>query len=327
MLGLGCGVATVLCWAVGLVAAKHGIDAGLGPTEIAFHRNIWVGLCILPVLTVRGTLHNLDGVGWQRGTALMLFGGTPFAILSYVGFLLVPLGHGGVIQPSCAALGGIALSALVLREPLPAARIVGALGIVTGLVLLGWEAVTTIGGHGILGDLTFAGAGLSFATFGLLLRMWRISPIRAVMLVSVVSIAYIPVHWAVFGFERMIAAGLYENLFQIVVQGVFNGIGSIYLFTRTVVLLGASRAALFPALVPAVTLLIGFLALGEVPSVVQLAGLIVVAIGFRFAVRASGTRRRHAGDTRARPRRIPHHGRLALEDINARGDRSDLVPD
>ena len=286
MLGLGCGVATVLCWAVGLVAAKHGIDAGLGPAEIAFHRNIWVGLCILPLLAVRGRLGDLDGVGWRRGAALMLFGGTPFAMLSYVGFMLVPLGHGGVIQPSCAALGGIALSALVLREPTPATRILGALAIVTGLVLLGWEALATIGGQGILGDFTFAGAGISFAIFGLMLRLWRISPMRAVMLVSVVSIAYVPVHWAVFGFDRMIAAGLHENLFQIVVQGVFNGVGSIYLFTRTVVLLGASRAALFPALVPAVTLLIGFLALGEVPSVVQLAGLVVVAIGFRFAVKA-----------------------------------------
>jgi drug/metabolite transporter (DMT)-like permease len=39
---------------------------------------------------------------------------------------------------------------------------------------------------------------------------------------------------------------------------------------------------LFTALVPAITLLIGYLALGEVPSVSQLIGLVIVVIGFRL---------------------------------------------
>jgi drug/metabolite transporter (DMT)-like permease len=278
-------MATTLFWAVGLVAAKHGVENGLGPADVAFHRNIWVGLALLPALALRGELADLGGIGWLRGTALTLFGGAPFAILSATGFVLVPLGHGGVIQPSCAALGGIVLSALVLREAMPRSRFIGAAAMVAGVLLLGWEALTTIGSHGILGDLTFASAGLSFAVFGLMLRLWRISPMRAVVIVSVLSLGYVPVHWAVFGFGQMIAAGWAENLLQIAVQGVFAGTLSIYLFTRTVILLGASRAAVFPALVPPVTLLIGIPLIGEVPSLVQLAGLVVIGIGFRLAMK------------------------------------------
>ncbi|MPZ55710.1 MAG: EamA family transporter [Rhizobiales bacterium] len=285
LLGLACGIATALFWALGLVAAKHGIASGLGPADIALHRNVWVGAALLPVLALRGGLRDLGGIGWPRGIGLMIFGGVPFAILSYSGFMLVPLGHGGVIQPSCAALGGIVLSALVLREPTPAWRVSGALAIVAGLMLLGWEALATIGSHGILGDLTFASAGLSFAVFGLMLRSWRIPPMRAVAIVSVLSLAYVPVHWAVFGFGRIIAAGWAENLLQIAAQGVFAGSLSIYLFTRTVILLGASRAALFPALVPALTLLLGFLTLGDVPTLIQLAGLVIVGVGFRLAMK------------------------------------------
>jgi drug/metabolite transporter (DMT)-like permease len=286
VLGLGCGIATVLFWAFGLVAAKHGVAHGLEPAEIAFHRTIWAGLVLLPVLALRDGLRDLGGVGWDRGIALTIFGGVPFAMLSSVGFMLVPLGHGGVIQPSTAALSGIVLSALVLREALPATRVAGALAIVAGLVLMGWEALATIGSYGLVGDLTFMGAGLCFAVFALMLRLWRISPVRSVVIVSVVSLAYVPVHWVLFGFDRMIAAGWFENLLQIVVQGLCAGTLSTYLFTRTVVLLGASRAALFPALVPATTLLIGFLALGEVPSMTQLAGLVVVGMGFRLAMKA-----------------------------------------
>jgi drug/metabolite transporter (DMT)-like permease len=286
VLGLVCGIATVLFWAFGLVAAKHGIAHGLGPAEIAFHRTIWAGLVLLPVLATRDGLRDLGGVGWGRGVALTIFGGVPFAMLSSVGFMLVPLGHGGVIQPSTAALSGIVLSALVLREALPTTRVAGALAIVAGLLLMGWEALSTIGTHGIVGDLTFMGAGLCFGVFAMMLRLWRISPVRAVVIISVLSLAYVPVHWALFGFERMLAAGWFENLLQIVVQGLCAGTLSTYLFTRTVVLLGASRAALFPALVPATTLLIGFLALGDMPSVIQLAGLVVVGVGFRLAMRS-----------------------------------------
>jgi drug/metabolite transporter (DMT)-like permease len=39
---------------------------------------------------------------------------------------------------------------------------------------------------------------------------------------------------------------------------------------------------LFPSLVPPFTLLIGFLALGEMPSAAQLIGLTIVIIGFRL---------------------------------------------
>jgi drug/metabolite transporter (DMT)-like permease len=49
-----------------------------------------------------------------------------------------------------------------------------------------------------------------------------------------------------------------------------------------VILLGAGRAALYPALVPPFSLLIGLLALGQVPSPPQLVGLVIVIIGFRL---------------------------------------------
>jgi drug/metabolite transporter (DMT)-like permease len=284
--GLVCGLATALFWAVGFVASRHGIAHGLGPADIAFHRTVWVGAALAPVLALRGGLRDLDGVGWGRGVALAIAGGIPFAMLSYVGFTMVPLGHGGVIQPSCAALGGIVLSALVLHEPTPPSRIAGALAIVAGLMLLGVEALATIGAHGILGDVTFMAAGLTFAVFGLLLRLWRIAPLRAVVIVGVVSLAYVPVQWAVFGFTHMLAAGWFENLLQIVAQGILAGPAAIYLYTRAVILLGAGRAAVFPALVPAITLLIGFLVLGEAPSWAQIAGLVVVGFGFRWAMKA-----------------------------------------
>jgi drug/metabolite transporter (DMT)-like permease len=279
LLGVLCGVGAALFWAAGFVAARHGIAASLRPPDIILHRFVWAGLVFLPLLAREG-LADLGGVGWPKALLLTLAGGPTFAFFSYAGFLFVPLAHGGVIQPSCAALGGLVLATVLLKEKLPAQRAVGALIIVAGLVTIGGEAIASIGAHGLIGDLSFATAGLMFATFASLLRLWRIAPIRAVAVTSVVSLAYLPVYWLAVGFERMIALGLVENLLQLVAQGILAGAGATYLFTRAVVLLGAGRGAVFPSLVPGFTLLIGFLVLGDVPSVAQLAGLAIVTMGF-----------------------------------------------
>jgi drug/metabolite transporter (DMT)-like permease len=282
--GIACGAGAALFWAAGFVAARYGIAIGFSPADIAIHRFAWAGLVFLPLVARHG-LRDLAGVGWAKGVTLTVFGGPPLALLSYAGFLFVPLAHGGVIQPSCAALGGLALASLVLKEKLPIGRALGAAVIVAGLAVIGADALATIGTHGLVGDLAFVSAGLMFALFATLLRRWRIAPMRAVAVTSVVSLIGLPIHWLIFGFERMIGLGLAENLVQLVAQGIFAGAGATYLFTRSVVLLGAGRAAVFPSLVPGFTLLIGFLVLGEVPSLAQLAGFAIVLIGFRLTQR------------------------------------------
>ena len=278
-LGVACGAGAALWWALGFVAARHGVTVGVLPLVLALHRYVWPGLALLPYV-ITHDFRNLGGIGWHRGFVLAAFGGLPLALLSYIGYLFVPLGHGGVIQPACAALGGMLLARFVLKEPLPPRRIAGALAMVLGLCIIGTEALRTIGAHGVGGDLLFVAAGAFFATFGMLVRLWRVPAMRAAAITSVLSLVGLP--FLLLKFDNLIAAGFYENLLQAVIQGALTGAGGTYLFTRAVVLLGASRAVLFPSLVPPFVLLVGFLALGEVPSVWQLAGLVVVVIGFRL---------------------------------------------
>ena len=276
-LGVACGAGAALCWAAGFVAARHGILIGMSPLILALHRYVWAGLALIPI-ALMGGFGDLGRIGVWRAIGITLFGGLPLALWSYYGYIYVPLGHGAIIQPSCAALGGLVLAHLVLHERLPLRRIFGALAIIAGLVIIGIEALHTIGAQGFFGDMLFVAAGSSFAVFGMLLRLWRISAMPAVALTSIVSLAGLP--FLLLDFNNFLAAGLVQNLIQAVVQGVFAGAGAVYLFTRAAILLGAGRAAVFPALVPPFTLLIGFIALGEAPSVSQLIGLVVVVLGF-----------------------------------------------
>ncbi|HEY2136746.1 MAG TPA: DMT family transporter [Xanthobacteraceae bacterium] len=283
-IGVACGAGAALFWAAGFVAARHGIAIGYSPADLAVHRFAWAGFFLLPLL-MRDGIGDFGGVGWGRALLLTLAGGPPLAIISYSGFLLVPLGHGGVIQPSSAALFGLMYASVVLKEKVLRERLIGAAVIVLGLCVIGFEAVSTIGRHGLLGDFAFVAAGCCFATFAMLVKLWRIAATRATVVVSVMSLADIPIHWALFGFERMMSFGLWENVMQALAQGLLAGAGAIYLFAHAVILLGAGRAAVFTALVPGFTLLIGFLLLGEVPSVWQIAGLVIVLVGFRLTQR------------------------------------------
>jgi drug/metabolite transporter (DMT)-like permease len=277
--GVLCGAGASFCWALGFVAARHGVLAGISPFVLALHRYVWPGLALIPMLASEG-FGDLGGMGWKRGIAITAFGGLPLALWSYFGYVYVPLGHGAIIQPACASVGGMILAHLVLKEALPSRRVVGALVIVIGLAVIGAEALHTMGHQGLFGDLLFVAAGCSFAMFGMMLRLWHIAPMRAVAVTSTLSLAGLPL--LLLSYDNFIAAGFWENLLQAVVQGLFAGAGAIYLFTRAVILLGVGRAALYPSLVPPFTLLIGAITVGEIPSLTQLIGLALVLIGFRL---------------------------------------------
>jgi drug/metabolite transporter (DMT)-like permease len=282
--GVICGIVAAGFWAAGFVGVRHGLDVGFSPADLAVHRYLWPGLALSPVV-LRAGIGDLDGIGWGRGILLAILGGPVFAIIGYAGFLLVPLGHAGVIQPSCGAVGGLCLATLVLREKLIISRLIGALIIISGLLVIAGEGAATIGAQGVDGDLLLALAGFMSGAFATLLRLWRIPPMSAAAVISVLSLFAMPVYWLIGGVAHMSALGWRENLVQAVLQGVLAGPAALYLLVKSIALIGAGRAAIFFSLIPPFVLLIGWLALGETPSLFQLIGLTIVLFGFQLTQR------------------------------------------
>jgi drug/metabolite transporter (DMT)-like permease len=285
IIGIVCGTLAALAWAAGFVVAKHGIQVGFSPADLAFHRFFWSGLLVLPLI-VREGLRDLGGIGWGRASVMTILSGPPQSLLAYTGFILVPLGHGTTIQPACAALSGLVLASLILHEKATLQRIFGGAIIIAGLLMFGAESLTTIGKSGVGGDLLFATAGLFWATFGTLLRLWNVAGTRAVTAVGAVSVIVLaPIYLLIYGISGLTKQSLFENLLQAVVQGGIAGALPIYLFAHAVIALGGGRAATFPALVPVFGVVIGYLALGVVPSLAQFVGMLIVLVGFHFALR------------------------------------------
>lgn len=283
--GIIFGAVAAAGWAAGLAAARHGVQAGLTPADLVFYRFSLFGLLLLPFV-FRSGIGFPGKLRWGPALVIAMTGGLITALCSNSGFQYVPLGHGAVIQPSSASLAGLVLTAIFLGERLTLTRVVGAFGIIAGLIIFGGEAITTIGRHGVAGDLFFVAAGTSYAVFALLLAKWRIDSVRATAVATVLSfLLLLPAFVVLFGFSRMIAAGLQESLLQIVAQGILAGAPAMYFFARTVALLGPARAAVFPALVPGFALLIGYFALGEIPTLPQIIGFAIVMAGFALVQR------------------------------------------
>ena len=78
------------------------------------------------------------------------------------------------------------------------------------------------------------------------------------------------------------------------VQGVIAGAGTLYTYSKMVSLLGASRAAVFPALAPGLAALMAWPVLGHVPAPLESLGLLLVMAGLIVAVTtASPSARKH----------------------------------
>jgi drug/metabolite transporter (DMT)-like permease len=285
VVGILSGIGAALAWAAGFAVAKHGVSIGFTPADLAIHRYFWTGLLLIP-LVYRNGIADLGGVGWWRGFILAALSGPTQALVAYTGFILVPFGHGTTIQPATAALAGIVLAAILLKERLSASRIFGAIVITIGLAVFGIESLATIGTHGIGGDLLFATAGALWAMFGILLRQWQVAGMRVAAAVGVMSVlVYAPIYFLFIDAGNLLRFGWGETLLQVFVQGFVSGVLPIFLYARAVAALGAGRAATFTALVPGFSLIIGFVALGIVPSLAQIIGLAIVLVGFRFTLR------------------------------------------
>lgn len=286
LLGVTSGLGAALCWALGFVATRHGLRVGFTPVDLLMHRFLWSGIVFIP-LVLRAGLRDLGGIGWRRGMALMVLGGPVMSLISYTGFMFVPLGHGSVIQPSCATLGGLFLAVVLLKEAISLSRVAGAVAIVAGLAVIGSESIGHMGSSAVVGDLIFVMTGLMFAGFATLVRYWRVSAFSVATVISVLSLSLFPLYAASGGLARDAAIGLNENALQAVAQGILAGPAAMYLFALSIQQLGVARAAVFPATVPVLTLLLGWLLIGEPPTTLQAAGLVTVLAGFYLAQRQS----------------------------------------
>lgn len=294
--GLAWGLLAAAIWASYTVLARLAVKAGLSPGDLTLLRFLPGGLIMAPLLW-RWGWRDLGGIGWRRGLVLTLLAGPAFSLLFMSGFTLAPLAHGAVIAPACQMLAGVGLSAWLARQPLTRETVLGAGLVVLGLASMGGDALLHgQGGTTLLGDALFALAGCCWGLFGALSRRWMVDPLRVTGVVAVLSLLmFAPLFavWADLGRLRDAGAGMLT--LQLLAQGVGAGLVAVLAFSRAAALLGSGRAAFFGALVPGAASLLAIPVLGEVPTTLQVVGIVGVVTGLLVAFGAARVMLRAAG--------------------------------
>lgn len=282
--GIGLGVLATVIWGTYLAMARAGVSSGLEAADVALLRFATAAAILLPWL-LSHNLFELAGVGWKRGIALALLAGPAFILVGVGGYQFAPLAHGAVFQPAALTIGGMALAAILLGDTFTRTRMVGAGIIVLGLSVVAGPGLLASGSLTLVGDTMFVVSGLMWALFAALTRMWGIGPVPATAVVSVLSAtAFVPWFIATQSFDRLAALPDSQLLAQVLIQGVLSGVVAVLAFTKAVQILGAGRAAVFPAIVPAVAILMGIPIAHEIPNALQGAGILVVLAGLLTAM-------------------------------------------
>jgi drug/metabolite transporter (DMT)-like permease len=282
--GMLLGAAAVLMWGSYLAFARAGVSVGLTGFDFTAIRYGTAGLVMLPWL-LRHQPATMSGIGWRRALCLMLVAGPIFIWLGVGGYAFAPLAHGAVVQPATIVIGSTILAAVILKDRPDLKRLIGIAVIVIGLAVIAGPALLRGGTLTPIGDGMFVLAGLLWASFTTLTRRWGIKALPATAAVSVLSgVIVLPVYATTIGFDRLLALPTAILITQIIVQGVLSGVLAVIAYTRAAELLGPAKAAIFPALVPAAAIVIGIPVVDELPTMLQLGGLVLVSLGLFVAI-------------------------------------------
>ncbi len=278
------GLGAVLIWGAYMALARAGVSGGLTGFDFAFIRYAVAGVVMLPWL-LRNKPLQLAGIGWRKSVALVLCAGPIFIAVGVGGYAYAPLAHGAVVQPATIVVVTTLLAWWLLGERPKRERFVGVGLIVLGLGLISGPSLLTGDVQTLKGDAMFVFAGVLWAFFTVLAKRWQLSAIPVTAVLSVLSaVLVLPIYAATQDFSRIASLPASVLVVQFVVQGLLSGVVAIIFFTRAAELAGAARAAIFPALVPAAAIVMGVPITGELPTLYQWAGLVVVTLGLLTAV-------------------------------------------
>lgn len=285
LLGAAAALATILLWAIGLVATRFGVTGSLSLWDVVFLRMGLPALLLAPLLIRVLRRETAAPAGGSRvfWLAVMVAGaGLPFMLISSTGMIFAPAAHAGALMPGSMPLFAALLAVLLLGERFNTERRLGTALMLAGAIAVGGWQVIDGNGNTWRGDLMFICCGALWASYTIALKKTGFGAWQAAALVYGISFTlYAPVYLLWLD-SRLLSAPVFEVAVQLV-QSVASGLLSMAAYGFAVRRLGAAPASAFAALTPALTALLALPLLGEWPEPVTWAGIVAVSLGVALA--------------------------------------------
>lgn len=297
--GAWCAAAVLVIWTSFILVARSSATRSLTPFDIVWLRFAFSGLLVLPWLVWRWPRFK-SGLGpdsrlaLRRGMVLATTAGVGYCLLAYTGFFYAPVSHAAVLLPGSLPLWTALLAWLWLGESLSRGRAIGLGLIAMGGLLVGGASLLQAfdGGDTWMGDLLFMAASLTWASYGVLCRRWRIGAVDATLVIALgCLLSYVPLYalgvlagWVP---SRLATAPWGEIAFQAVYQGGFAMLAAGLAYTHVVQTFGPLRTTMLTALVPPVAALLAVPLLAEPLGLAAVGGLLCVGLGLLVGLRAA----------------------------------------
>lgn len=281
MSGYAAAAVAVLIWASYPVATRAGVTGSFAPHDLMLLRFGVGALLFLPWVMLRFRAIRRDA--WLRGIPLTLFQGAGMAALVICGLQFAPANHAAALGPGVSPAWVALLGFLVYSRRSSARIVVGASLCAVGVLMLAWWSASELNTRVLAGDAMFLAASALGALYVLQLRTWGIGAIQGAAIVSLYS-ALVVVPWHLWSAsEALWQVAPRELLWQVLWQGIMIGCVALVALNHAIERLGSARSSALVAFVPALTAVLGFLFLGEVPSGAELAAILAISAGVSIA--------------------------------------------
>lgn len=272
----------VVIWASNLVATRYSILNGFSSFDLVALRYLVAGLLTLPHFFCLG-VRDMGGLGWRRGAILGCLAGSPYMLVFFSALGFAPAAHAAVLNPgivpSVVFLGMVFMGKQSFRP----VAVFSLVSIVFGLILV-TSSSFLLKGDVLFGDVLCFISGISWGLFTLLTKTWKVAPMQCATVISIVSLVWIP-PYMLFFYDGL-SVSLTHLLLQGGFQGIINSILMFYMLIYSIRRLGAQLTSLFSPLVPIMATLLAVPFLGEVPTLTQWIGVVVVGLGILGVARS-----------------------------------------
>ncbi|MFY8114968.1 MAG: DMT family transporter [Rhabdaerophilum sp.] len=280
----------VTIYGTNFAISRHGIQNGMTPNDMTFVRFLVAGLILLP-LFARAGIRDCAGIGWGRGLVLTVMSGLPMTLMMMQGLAWSPAAHGAAIGPGTVTVIGAIGGWLMFGNRPGWTVILGIAIVVAGLAMIGLAASTSGSRNVLLGDLCFFGVGLIWGGYPLMLQLWKVDPLRATAVLSVLSALAFSPWYLVAGTGNILNVNPWIVALHAINQGVLNVVIGLWLWGFAVREVGAAQSGRFPPLIPVIGTVSAIPLLGEIPGLLQWIGIALIVGGLMVTTIRTGNGR------------------------------------
>lgn len=294
VLGIAAALAAISIYAGMFAVGRHGAANGLNGFDQTAIRFGFSGLAVLPLTFLIGR-SAIARLGWARLLVLVVLGGSIYSAVFLSGLVFAPVAYGAAIVPGLQPIVVLSLSAFLLRERIAGRKLIGPVMCLVGLATIMMASGSALQPGFLIGILLFALSAVLWGSYAVALKVWSVEPSEALATTAPISaLVFLPPYLAVRGIGPISDAPISASLLQLIYQGAFVGLASVFFYALAVKISGSITVSSLSPAMPVIAVLIGWWFIGERPTETQAVGIVIVSAGLLVGALLSRPRVPHA---------------------------------